>query len=220
MCQDRRVRRYLNTVVKQCVRTDRSAEHLDKVLKQDVREIRILKEEDPPFPSSASQEEVLKPLVPNPYENNSWLAIEIEKLLNKKSRMANSKFKFEVNSEAASSNFNKLAKNNFNLEELLNPTGRCTTSYGSEFKEVNELEGLLSKHPRWNDLKEKLTNGCEYHLEDLPEDQRLQDLQERIERGYHKSAKKHEKFLSRNRSSIPIAGISDRSFKTISSKSV
>ena len=102
----------------------------------------------------------------------------------------------------------------------MNPTGRCTTSYGSEFKEVNELEGLLSKHPRWNDLKEKLTNGCEYHLEDLPEDQRLQDLQERIERGYHKSVKKHEKFLSRNRSSIPIAGISDRSFKTISSKSV
>ena len=88
---DRQVRRDLNTVVKQCVRTDRSAEHLDKVLKQDVREIRILKEEDPPFPSPASQEEVLKPLVPNPYENNSWLAIEIEKLLNKKSQNSNSK---------------------------------------------------------------------------------------------------------------------------------
>ena len=110
--------------------------------------------------------------------------------------MANSKFKFEVNSEAASSNFQQLAMNDFNLEELLNPESRCATSYGSEFKEVNELEGLLAKHPRWKDLKEKLTSGCEYYLEELPEEQRLQDLQERIERGNHKSAIKHEEFLS------------------------
>ena len=82
-----------------------------------------------------------RPLVPNPYENTSWLAIEIEKLLNKKSRMANSKFKFEVNPEAASSNFKKLAENDFNLEKLLNPAERCATSYGSEFKEVDLIKG-------------------------------------------------------------------------------
>ena len=127
-----------------------------------------------------------RPLVPNPYENTSWLAIEIEKLLNKKNFLVNSEFKFEVNSEAASSNFNTLAKNDFNLEELLHPEGRCMTSYRSKLKEVNRLKGLLSKHLRWKDLKEKLTNGCEYHLEDLPEDQKLQKLQKRIERGYHK----------------------------------
>ena len=89
---------------------------------------------DLPFPLPPSQE-TSRPLVPNPYENTSWLATEIEKLLNKKSRMANSKFKFEVNPEAASSNFNKLAKNDFNLEELLNPAERCMTSYRSELKE-------------------------------------------------------------------------------------
>ena len=50
---------------------------------------------DLPFPLPPSQENS-RPLVPNPYENTSWLAIEIEKLLNKKSHMANSKFKFEV----------------------------------------------------------------------------------------------------------------------------
>ena len=61
--------------------------------------------------------------------------------------MANSKFKFEVHPKAASSNFKQLAINNFNLEKLLNLECRCATSYGSEFKEVNELEGLLSKHP-------------------------------------------------------------------------
>ena len=82
------------------------------------------------------------------------------------------------------------------MERLLNPAERCTTSYGSEFKEVTELRGLLSKHPRWKDLKEKLENGCEYHLKDLPEDQRVQDLQERVRRGNHKSAEKQEAFLS------------------------
>ena len=63
---------------------------------------------DLPFPLPSSQE-VSRPLAPNPYGKTSWLAIEIEKLLNKKSRMANSKFKFEVNPEAASSNFKQLA---------------------------------------------------------------------------------------------------------------
>ena len=150
---------------------------------------------DQQFPPK-SQVHIPEPSVPDPFEDTSWLAIEIEKLLNKKSRMAISQFKFEVNPEAASSNFDKLAKNNFDLEELLNPVKRCATSYGSEFKEVEELEDLLHKHPRWKDLKEKLTNGCEYHLEDLPEDERLQDLQERVERGNHKSAKKNGNFLS------------------------
>ena len=102
---------------------------------------------DLPFPSPNSQVHIPEPSVPDPFEDTSWLAIEIEKLLNKKSRMAISPFKFEVNPEAASSNFDMLEKNNFNLEELLNPVKRCATSYGSEFKEVEELEGLLHKHP-------------------------------------------------------------------------
>ena len=107
----------------------------------------------PPLPPSSSQDQVLEPSVPNPFENVSWLSEEIEMLLKKKSRMTNSLFRFEVNPEAASSNFKKLAENDFNLEKLLNPAERCATSYGSEFKEVGELEGLLSKHPRWKDLK-------------------------------------------------------------------
>ena len=60
-----------------------------------------------------SQEHIPEPSVPDPFEDTSWLAIEIEKLLNKKSQMALSKLKFEVNPKAASSNFDKLAKNNF-----------------------------------------------------------------------------------------------------------
>ena len=59
----------------------------------------------------------------------------------------NSEFKFKVNSEAASSNFNTLAKNDFNLEDLLHPEGRCMTSYRSKLKEVKRLKGLLKASP-------------------------------------------------------------------------
>ena len=91
---------------------------------------------DLPLPPSLHHNKVLEPSVPNPFEDNSWLAQEIEMLLNKKSRMTISQFRFEVNPEAASSNFEKLSRNNFDLEKLLNPAKRCATSYGSEFKEV------------------------------------------------------------------------------------
>ena len=108
---------------------------------------------DLPPKVSTSQCSIEEPSVPNPFEDNSWLAKEIEKLLKEKSRMTTSSFTFEVNPEAAESNFNQLAKSNFDLEGLLNPSARCTTNYGSEFKRPEELEGLLSKHPRWKDLK-------------------------------------------------------------------
>ena len=150
----------------------------------------------PPQPPSTTHYQIQKPSVPNPYNDDSWLATEIEALLKKKSHMTTSPFIFEVNPEAAKSNFSKLAESDFDLEGLLNPNERCATNYGSEFKTPVELEGLLSRHPRWNDLKEKLEKGCEYHLEDLPEDERVQDLQERVRRGNHKSAVKHDSFLS------------------------
>ena len=103
--------------------------------------------------------------------------------------MDSSNVTLKVNSESASTNFNKLVKSDFNLEELSNSDKRCAKSYGSGSKEAYEMEELLSKYPRWNDLKDKLIKGCDYHLDYLSEDQRLHDLRERIERVNHKSAR-------------------------------
>ena len=167
--------------VNKCMVTDPSVVHQENNLDRKI--------DLPPLPSP-SQFQATEPSVPDPFEDTSWLAVEIEKLLKKKSRMTTSLFNFEVNPEAAESNFNQLAESNFDLERLLNPSERCVTNYGSEFKDPSELDGLLSKHPRWKDLREKLVKGCEYHLEDLPEDDRVQDLHERIRRGNHKSAAK------------------------------
>ena len=129
-----------------------------------------------PLPEPPLRAQVPEPSVPNPFDNTSWLAVEIERLLKKESHLALPEFKFEANPVAAKYNFTKLRENGFNLGELLNPSAKCITTYGSKFKDVDELEQLLSNHPRWKDLKDKLLHGCEFHLEDLPEDQRLQDL--------------------------------------------
>ena len=147
--------------------------------------------EPPPRPS---------PVVPQPSSNDpcssaSWLSQKIDSLLNSTESLAPSKFVFEVSIEAACKNFNLLRSNKFQLHTLLNPQEKCTTNYGSEFKSVEELEGLWSRHPRWNDLKEKLSQGCEYPISNISEKDRMGDLIERISRGNHKSAARHEQFL-------------------------
>ncbi len=80
----------------------------------------------------------------------------VEKLLQKKEQMFPPKFRFDICKEAAEFNFDLLKENNFELEKLLNPTDKCVTSYGSEFKSVEDLAELLHRHPRWEAMKEKL----------------------------------------------------------------
>ena len=102
-----------------------------------LQESNLVRKMDFPLPPESSSNEISEPSVPDPFEDTSWLAREIERLLNTKSRMTTSMFNFEVNPEAAMSNFSKLAEHDFNLEKLLNPSERCATNYGSEFKEVS-----------------------------------------------------------------------------------
>ena len=58
------------------------------------------------------------------------------------------------------------------------------------------MEELWSHHPRWEALRDKLENGIEFPLIDLSEQERLKDLAAAKERGNHKSAATHEKFLA------------------------
>mmetsp|Transcript_21724 Transcript_21724/g.24730 ORF Transcript_21724/g.24730 Transcript_21724/m.24730 type:complete len:96 (-) Transcript_21724:257-544(-) len=45
------------------------------------------------------------------------------------------------------------------------------------------------------DLKEKLSQGCDYPMSDISENNRMGDLNEQISRGNHISAIRHEHFL-------------------------
>ena len=51
------------------------------------------------------------------------------------------------------------------------------------------MRRLWEKHPNWEKLKEIITDGVTYPLEDLPEDKRKEDLDHMVARGNHKSAK-------------------------------
>ena len=76
--------------------------------------------------------------------------------------------KFENLNLAAEDKWKLLQKNYFNWEILLNPPDKqCVTSYGSEFKRVEDLEKQLGKHPRKNALKFNLLNGVSFPLQDM-----------------------------------------------------
>ena len=119
----------------------------------------------------------------------------ILKLLKSSSSLSKPLFKFEVSEEAARFNMNLLQKNNFNLDKLLN-SSPSITSYGSEFKPVDELEPLLHLHPRWPEMKRKLIEGATFPVKLVDEVTRLQDMEAMKARGNHKSALKHEKYLA------------------------
>ena len=88
-----------------------------------------------------------------------------------------------------------LRDNDFDLDSLLDRES-SSTSYGSEFKSVLELEALLGRHPRWSEMKERLEKGSNFPLTDVPDKVRLKDLDAITTRGNHKSAATQEIHLS------------------------
>ena len=107
------------------------------------------------------------------------------------------KFEFSISKESTKFNFNLLKKHDFNLEKLLNPGEICVINNSYELISVEELDNLWMKHPRWKTLRDKVTKGCEYPVEDLIEEVRMADLKENLEKGNHKSVKRNECFLGK-----------------------
>ena len=119
------------------------------------------------------------------------------KLLTSSTKMAKPKIRFDICMAAAEENFNLLKANNFNLDKILNIEGETSvTSYGSEFKSVQELDSLFNNHPRWPALRSRLTTGSSWKMMQMDEQTRNKDLEEAISRGNHKSADKNAKYLS------------------------
>ena len=141
----------------------------------------------PPRPSKVAVE---KPQLPH-----DDLPLKIKKLLNISSSLEEPVFKFDVSDEASEFNMNKLQEHDYNLDKLLNET-HSITSYGSEFKKISELELLLGKHPRWNEMKKRLSEGACFPIKAIDEETRQLDLDAMKTRGNHKSAIKHEDYLA------------------------
>jgi hypothetical protein len=74
------------------------------------------------------------------------------------------------------------------LEAALDAMQDTPLGYRSEFSMPSVLEPLFSKHPNWPRLRQCLTVGSDWVLDELSEEQRVSDLKEAIERGNHKGA--------------------------------
>jgi hypothetical protein len=78
---------------------------------------------------------------------------------------------------------------NYSIPDLLESQRGTTVSFGSKFRHVNQLCGLLSKHPRFGELEQILTHGMDYrYLAKLTNDERLHEMLANLQRGNHKSA--------------------------------
>ena len=104
----------------------------------------------PPAPPS----DVLAKLnIPNPYITESDLAKSIRFLLRTpRPTLGDPELRFDISPEVARSNLNVLQQHQYDLQKLCNRDERSSTSFGSEFRDVTELDQLFKSHPRWNRL--------------------------------------------------------------------
>ena len=136
--------------------------------------------------------------IPKPkFKVNSKFLRALLKLLTSSSKMVKPKVRFDICMAAAEENFRLLKTNKFNLDKLLNIEGETSvTSYGSEFKTVQELDELFNNHPRWPALRSRLSTGSSWKMMQMDEPTRNKDLEEAINRGNHKSADRNAQYLS------------------------
>ena len=148
----------------------------------------------PPLPA---QVPVRRPPIDIPSTTDIAMVENVRDLLQTVSPMLPPTFKFKVTQDAAEFNFKLLQYHDFQLDKLLNIPTNSVTAYGSEFKNVNQIEGLLGRHHRWLALQTRLQQGAEFPLTDLPEEVKQHDLAAALVRGNHKSADKNLPFLAK-----------------------
>ena len=108
---------------------------------------------------------------------------------------------FEPTKEAAAHNSKLLANYQFNYKNAVKSNKKSIIIHGSEFHTVKSISKLWQYRHDWTKIKNNVFKGIKYPLKpDLPDNQRLLDLQKMIERGNHPSANDPGKadFLRKN----------------------
>jgi hypothetical protein len=84
------------------------------------------------------------------------------------------------------------------MESLILSATGSTMDPSSEFRPVNQLDGIFSEHPNYKFVRNMVEGGMDYmFLTDLDEDQRIHEMEANITRGNHKSATDHQEHLIR-----------------------
>ena len=90
-----------------------------------------------------------------------------------------------------------LEKYEFNLGKALEAQRDSPLGPGKEFRPVDVLSAVFSHHPLWSRMKEILTSGSKWPLEDISEEDRESDLNEALTFGNHKGASSKPEVLSK-----------------------
>jgi len=104
-------------------------------------------------------------------------------------------FIFQLSAAAAGYNAKVLAVQTFDLNRIIEQQHPSQISYGSEFCDPKLLEDLLRDHPFWSHLKNILSNGASFPLDNISSTDREQDLVFHVNRGNHKLASKNVEAL-------------------------
>jgi hypothetical protein len=85
-------------------------------------------------------------------------------------------FMFKKCQYAAAHNTRILENTGFDLGSLIRAQHPSQISFGSEFRQASDLEGLLGDHPLWPRLKEILLNGASFPLSSMSQEDRNIDI--------------------------------------------
>ena len=144
-------------------------EQADSTLQFPVQKQNQLSDSQVPVPPALTESPTAPPQVPNPYKTLD-VANAVKHLLQQpKSKLSDSELSFKISPQVAASNLELLKKHDYDLKALCNQGRRSATSFGSEFKNVSMLEKLFTKHPRWKQFKDRLTEGVNFITEKLDE---------------------------------------------------
>ena len=118
----------------------------------------------------------------------SRLMTLIKRLLQKPSQqMSPLSLKFERSTAAALHNSELILQHNGTLQNLFDSMDPSVIHYGSEFRPIEDLKELLSTNTKWEKFSKILTTGVEYPMDELPENERLDDIEFHLQRGNHQS---------------------------------
>ena len=80
-------------------------------------------------------------------------------------------FTFELTAQAAEKNLRVLEHHHFNLEQAIENNSNSPLQAGSEFRPVNIIEPIFSRHPLWIRLQRLLKFGSDWKLDIFDHDQ-------------------------------------------------
>ena len=109
----------------------------------------------------------------NPGSRESWLMATIKTIINNTDRVIlPHKYKFENTRDAAKYNTKLLKKNTYDFVRAIRKEKGTIMEPCSEFRTHTDLEPLFAQHQHWPAMRDIISTGVTYDLEEMSEETR------------------------------------------------